>query len=94
MKFLPPESFARARAHESMIRTAIRLRLYKLLRGSYPETLDGLHTGPHPDPFSAGSDLRYQRDGDGFSLYSVGPDGRDDGGRREGDADLVLFIVK
>jgi DNA-directed RNA polymerase specialized sigma24 family protein len=87
------ESFARARAHESMIRAAVELRLYKLMHGHYPSAIEELLSQSHSDPFTGGS-LRYRRDADGFILYSVGPDGRDDGGAREKDADLVLSVAK
>ena len=33
------------------------------------------------DPFAAQGALRYRRDGAKYVLYSVGPDGRDDGGK-------------
>lgn len=34
-----------------------------------------------PDPFTS-TPLRYRREGDGFLCWSIGPDGKDDGGRR------------
>ena len=45
------------------------------------------------DPFT-GKPLEYRREGDGFLIYSAGPDGRDDGGSRDGSADLVIRVSK
>ena len=36
---------------------------------------------PALDPFSLGKPLLYRRNGSGYVLYSIGPDGKDDGGR-------------
>jgi hypothetical protein len=33
------------------------------------------------DPFGAGEALRYKSTGNEYSLYSIGPDGTDNGGR-------------
>ncbi len=64
--------------------TAIAIRRYQLDHtGTLPATLDRLVpdylTGLPPDPLS-GKDLRYQPEADGFLLYSVGLDGKDDAG--------------
>jgi len=87
------ESFARARAHEILARTAIELRLYKLMRGVYPAAAADLDWKPPVDPF-AGKPIEYRREADGFLIYSAGPDGRDDGGSRDGAADLVIRVSK
>lgn len=48
--------------------------------GSYPATLDGLAAAEHiADPFSNGP-LIYRGAGSSYTLYSVGPNGADDGG--------------
>ena len=55
---------------------ALKLRALKLDSGAYPATFDA-----GVDPFSPTlSPLIYKRDGDKYLLYSVGPDGTDDGG--------------
>jgi hypothetical protein len=61
---------------------------YRSQHGAFPESLDALSKAglSHPpiDPFS-GQPLIYKTHRDGFTLYSVGPNGRDDGGRRSTD---------
>jgi hypothetical protein len=56
---------------------------FRLARGRWPETLNelvpGYLTGVPADPFD-GKPLRYRRLGDGVVIYSIGPDGKDDGG--------------
>ena len=51
--------------------------------GEWPESMDQLRKivkwDLPQDPFS-GKDLLYRRDGEGWVLYSVGPDLKDDGG--------------
>jgi hypothetical protein len=64
--------------------TIVALRRYRLAEGSYPETLADLvaagYLAREPlDPYSDGP-LVYRRQGDGFTLYSVAADFRDDGG--------------
>jgi hypothetical protein len=59
------------------------LERFKLARGQYPESVDVLvpqfaDTLPH-DLFG-GAGLKYRRTGDGFILYSIGWNGKDDGG--------------
>ncbi len=64
---------------------ALALRAWKLERGEYPESLVDLtpeYLDAVPvDPFGYGEAMRYRRSGDGYTLYSVGPDGIDNGGR-------------
>jgi len=64
----------------------------------YPATLSEM-TPNDPDlipqdPFD-GQPLRYHRQGSGYILYSIGPDLKDDGGRRMtgSTGDLVFAIV-
>lgn len=70
-------------ARRAMI-TAIALKRYQLKRGNYPSTLNALVPEFLPsvplDPVD-GQPLRYRLNADGmFLLYSVGPNGKDDGG--------------
>lgn len=63
----------------------LALQLWQQQHGAWPETLvalvpDYLAALP-PDPFTAGEPFRYAPTDDGYTLYSLGPDGDDDGGR-------------
>lgn len=59
-----------------LLAAALRLHAAKLETGQYPETFDA-----PVDPFSPTlAPLIYQRTGDSYTLYSVGPDGKDNGG--------------
>jgi hypothetical protein len=65
-------------------RLACRLAIYKAQHGSYPATLEELGAQDLlTDPFSPdGKPFRYRLEPDGkFTLYSVGPNGIDDGGK-------------
>jgi hypothetical protein len=61
----------------------IALRRYRLANHAYPTSLDELvlqYLDAVPvDPFS-GKNLIYRRLEEGYQLYSIGPDGKDDGG--------------
>ncbi|MBD3177811.1 MAG: hypothetical protein GF320_21770 [Armatimonadia bacterium] len=77
------------------------IEAYRISEGAYPETLDQLAPGFVPDipvdPWT-GEALVYRRDGERYLLYSVGPDGVDDGGVSERpyqyEPDQVLFTVR
>jgi hypothetical protein len=75
--------FLRTRAHLRLLRAELALREYRERHAGYPPKLEGLVpqclTAVPVDPFS-GQPLRYRRQGEGYVLYSVGPDGKDDGG--------------
>lgn len=63
-----------------LIYTALRLEHHRKTRGQYPPSLDALGRDPlFTDPFS-GQPFIYRRSGTDFALYSVGPNGKDDGG--------------
>lgn len=73
-----------AETAREIVITAIALKRYQLKYGKYPQDLKSL--APEfvavvpPDPID-GQPLRYRLNGDGtFLLYSIGPDGKDDGG--------------
>ena len=68
-----------------VLRTEIALRLHQLEKGAYPAKLEALvpqYLDAVPiDPFSPDrSGLVYKPEANSYSLYSVGPDGKDDGG--------------
>jgi hypothetical protein len=63
----------------------LSLRAYQLDQGRRPARLSDLVPEYLPavpqDPFSDG-DMKYRLAGDSYELYSIGPDGIDDGGKR------------
>ncbi len=74
----------RARAEYQACIAVLALQRYRLDKGQYPPSLqtlveDGYLRALPADPYSDGS-LVYDRTGQTFTLYSVGPDFRDDGG--------------
>jgi hypothetical protein len=74
----------RTEAAKRMVITAIALKRYELKHGNYPPALNSLVPGLLPaiplDPVD-GQPLRYWLKTDGtFLLYSIGPNGKDDGG--------------
>jgi len=95
--YRPQVAYVRGISSYHALRINVALRLYRAERGGYPDALASLvpqYLDELPvDPFS-GKAFHYRREGDGWLLYSVGPDQDDDGGReaerdwRE-DGDLV-----
>jgi hypothetical protein len=74
----------RTEVAKQLVTTAIALKRYQIKNASYPATLDELVHEFLPsvplDPVD-GKPLRYRLNADGtFLLYSVGPNGKDDGG--------------
>ena len=73
----------RAAIRLELSRLAVALERHRLDRGEYPETLDALvptYAKRIPsDPFS-GKPLVYSRQPEGYVLYSIGPNNKDDGG--------------
>jgi len=79
-------SFARNETANSLLLAALALRAFQAEHGSYPATLTELapsYLSRVPlDPFGRGAALKYRRkNAREYSLYSVGPDGKDDGGQ-------------
>ncbi len=70
-----------------LLTIALALQAYKAEHGTYPETLKELCpaylTVLPADPFSrdGATPPLYRRTGDNYVLYSIGPDGKDDGGK-------------
>ncbi len=66
---------------EQILKLMIALRSYELERGAYPDSLAGLKSyGIDTTDEFTGKPLKYKRAGNGYLLYSVGPDGKDNGG--------------
>jgi hypothetical protein len=70
-------------AEAAVMQGALALRAYQIEHGQYPDSLAQLRAGGgweiESDPFS-GKDLIFRRQGNGYILYSVGPNFKDDGG--------------
>ena len=89
----------RLRAWDELTKLALALSLYKHDHGQYPDDLAALAGEYLPAVFKdrfTGDPLHYQRQGQGYLLYSVGWDQIDDGGlNADGEPaedDLVVQI--
>jgi hypothetical protein len=76
---------AKNEANNALLAVAIALQGYRAGHGDYPDSLDNLVPSylkalPN-DPFAVEGGLRYKRNGQKYVLYSIGPDGKDDGGK-------------
>jgi len=69
------DMIARAR----ILRAGLAVLLWRQEQGIYPENLAAVHMENLADPFS-GKALLYRAQTNGFLIYSVGPNMRDDGG--------------
>lgn len=78
-----PESMAANDARLNIGNTAAAIERYRLAAGALPAQLSDLASAhvnaTLTDPFD-GQTLRYRREGDGYVLYSIGPNSVDDGG--------------
>ncbi len=85
-------STVRIQALLRVSRTGLALLRHKLAHGSYPATLSEIDPAFLPeiplDPFT-GTPLLYRTEGDGFLLYSIGQNLKDDGGKEAKDLDVV-----
>lgn len=72
-------------AQDALLMTTLALRAYKLAHGAYPTTLGLLVPGylkaVPDDPFAISEPLHYRSVGKNYVLYSIGPDGKDNGGK-------------
>ena len=67
---------------------AIAVHAFRSEHGSFPESTEALvpyYLGSIPVDGFDGLPLRYSSQGDGFTVYSVGADGVDDGGKITGE---------
>lgn len=73
-----------AMTEDELLDVSLSLRAYYADRKSYPDTLSALipkYLEAVPvDPFGKGEPLHYKSAGTAYRLYSIGPDGIDDGG--------------
>lgn len=76
---------ATCQTQNNLLLVALALRAYRLNHGTYPATLAALAPkylkAVPDDPFALSGPLRYKRVGQKYVLYSIGPDGKDDGGK-------------
>ena len=67
-----------------LLQVALALRQYELENGNFPAAIEQLVPGylkeVPTDPFAPGSKLRYRPVASEYLIWSVGPDGKDDGG--------------
>ncbi len=93
------ESVNREQVTYKLMLTGLALSIYKAERGNYPESLDklvpDLLSEVPVDDFS-GKPLIYKLADDktGYLLYSVGPNGQDDGGKRTFDTDEDDIVLQ
>ena len=76
-----------------IVQAGLALLQYKQTKDAFPATLEALKLGNINDPFSDGL-LSYKTEGQGFVLYSIGPDQKDNNGsprqkKQETDWDVV-----
>lgn len=67
-----------------LVKLAFALAAYRADHGAYPAKLTDLvpkYVAQVPKDIFVDADLHYRRKGDGYLLYSVGVNGKDDGGR-------------
>ena len=90
---------ARFIAEQRGTRTVVELYAYRDRTGALPDALDALPGDFKIDPFS-GAPFVYRRTDDGFTLYSVGFDRKDNGGRHDRrfgeertDSDFVFWPI-
>jgi hypothetical protein len=107
LEFLPailPATSAEDRAitQFELVKVAFSLAAYRADHGSYPASLGDLvpkYVAQVPKDFFVAADLRYRLEDGGYVLYSVGPNGKDDGGkgipdRKEGNEDWDDVVVR
>lgn len=76
---------ARNLTGDALLTVALALRAHRMKTKNYPASLDELALDGSKkipaDPFGNGEALRYRLATNGYLLYSIGPDGKDDAGR-------------
>lgn len=87
------ELYAELIAKMRITRAGLALLQERMAQGAFPETLERLKLKNLDDPFST-KPINYKSQGQGFILYSVGPDQKDNGGspkekKQKTDWDIV-----
>jgi hypothetical protein len=83
-------------AYLHITRAGLALLQYKQKQDAFPATLEALKIQNINDPFSDGL-LLYKTEGQGFVLYSIGPDQKDNNGsprqkKQKTDWDIVWIF--
>jgi len=83
------DAAGREEALQAALEIALAVQIYHREQGEFPEKLENLLNGIldelPADPYGkAGEMMRYRRDPTGFTVWSVGPNGTDDGGFVDG----------
>jgi hypothetical protein len=94
-------AYTRARTWADLAKLALALAAFHAEHGSYPKTLDALapdYLSEVPVDRFADAPLHYHAQHDGYILYSVGPNLKDDGGRIADDntneqGDMVVQVT-
>ena len=80
----PLYSETMCRTQNALLITTFALRAFYAEHSKFPDTLSQLASAylraVPSDPFAANAPLQYHRVGSKYVLYSIGPDGKDDGG--------------
>jgi hypothetical protein len=79
------ESIGREQARQGALEVVLAAQIYRREQGKFPEKaedlLDGILDDLPADPFAkAGETIHYRRLPEGFAVWSIGPNRRDDGG--------------
>jgi hypothetical protein len=80
-------------AKERLLIAAASLLAYRAHHGEFPHRMEQALAHPPLDPLSD-QPLKYRREENGFVLYSVGPDGKFDGGKPGGQRDPSQAYVR
>ncbi len=86
--------FTLCETQDALFTVALALQAYRAEHGAYPTTLAALVPGYLQaipgDPYALKGPLQYRGGGNTYTLYSIGPDGKDDGGTPSLDGQRVV----
>jgi hypothetical protein len=88
-----PASRAHIQAISDIDRASSSLLAWKAKNGKFPDTLQAAVPIVPTDPFD-GKPLRYRREGEGFVIYSIGKDGKYDGGSPSKKPKAIEFVFR
>ncbi len=83
-------------ARRALLQAALALHEHRAQHGALPDALSDVHIDelPIPDDIFSGRPLVYRREGDGFVLYSIGANLKDDGGVNDGDNGDIVWAPR
>ncbi len=86
VKYLSSYPYWLSETRRALLEVALAVQAYRADHGTYPPNLPSLmptYLKQIPeDPFAANGTVRYRIDSNGFTIYSIGPDGIDDMGMK------------